>query len=309
MPKSRRKPLTDEERAARREAEREKMAAAVNALRSSAGWQGWLSVRRCFRSYSLKNQILIADQCPHATVVAGFRQWLKLGYAVRKGETSIRIWGPMPPSKKRIEAWKKEGADPETKPGVRFRFVSVFDRSQVDPLPEFPGERPSLEPPSTPIDGDELQPLIPALAALAESIGYSFNIRAVPGSARGYCDRLDQDIVVDVLSGDFSPNAQVKTGVHENAHALVEVDRQDDDPTLSREEEEVVVECVAFTVCGALGLDTSGTSVPYITGWGQSEDIERYASLIDRLARRIEDAVLGSPTESSDRVPALASAA
>ena len=35
-------------------------------------------------------------------------------------------------------------------------------------------------------------------------------------------------------------------------------ERAEEDPELSYAEEEVVVECVAYTVCGPLGLDTGG---------------------------------------------------
>ena len=55
-----------------------------------------------------------------------------------------------------------------------------------------------------------------------------------------------------------------------------------------------MVECVAYTVCSTVGLDTAGWSVPYMTSWGKGEEIERYAELIDRLASRLEDAVLAA---------------
>ena len=41
-------------------------------------------------------------------------------------------------------------------------------------------------------------------------------------------------------------------------------------------------------------LDTSGSSIPYLATWGEGaegEPIERYAALIDRLARRLEEVV------------------
>jgi hypothetical protein len=58
-----------------------------------------------------------------------------------------------------------------------------------------------------------------------------------------------------------------------------------------------VVESVAFTVCGSLGLDSSGYSIPYFASWAEREDIatiEQTAGLIDRLARRIENATSSS---------------
>lgn len=54
-----------------------------------------------------------------------------------------------------------------------------------------------------------------------------------------------------------------------------------------------MVESVAFTVCGSLGLDTSSYSVPYLASWSEFAEldtIERTAQVIDRIARRIEDA-------------------
>jgi hypothetical protein len=53
---------TSEEREQRRAAERELAERAVEELRTSAGWQRWLGVRRHFHRYSLRNQILISMQ-------------------------------------------------------------------------------------------------------------------------------------------------------------------------------------------------------------------------------------------------------
>jgi hypothetical protein len=50
------------EREQRRAAERELAERAVEELRTSAGWQRWLGVRRHFHRYSLRNQILISMQ-------------------------------------------------------------------------------------------------------------------------------------------------------------------------------------------------------------------------------------------------------
>jgi hypothetical protein len=44
---------TAEERAARRQADRELTRQAIEQLRSSEGWQSWLSTRRHFHHYSL----------------------------------------------------------------------------------------------------------------------------------------------------------------------------------------------------------------------------------------------------------------
>lgn len=54
--------LSDADREQRRAAERELVERAVEELRTSAGWQRWLAVRRHFSQYSLGNQLLIAMQ-------------------------------------------------------------------------------------------------------------------------------------------------------------------------------------------------------------------------------------------------------
>ena len=297
MPKrskpSRGRVLTGEERAEKRAADRKLMVEAIATLRSSEGWHRWLRVRRHFHSYSFANQALIAWQMPEATRVAGFRKWLHLGYAVRKGERGISIWAPCTPSKVKIEKWRREGANPDSRPKTFFRMVKVFDRSQVDPLPDFPGGAVEFEPPLEPIDGDGLAGYLAPLQGFAASIGYEFSIEAMPrAGVRGYCAPKEQRIAIQPVDAEFSPNAQIKTAAHEVSHALLRAERLEDDPELTYDEEEVVVECVAYSVCSSLGLDTSGYSVTYMASWGDGGEIERYGELIDRLATRIENAVL-----------------
>jgi antirestriction protein ArdC len=289
-----RRSMTEEERAERRAAEREQMREAVEALRTSEGWQRWLKLRRHFHGYSFHNQLMIAMQCPEATRVAGFRKWLEIGYAVRKGEKAIRIWAPCPPSRKQVERWRREGAKPDEEPRTYFRLVPVFDASQIAPLPEFPGEPVPLEPPHEPVTGDGLADRVPLLVEFADSLELEVAIEKIAGAASGYHEPATGRIVVEDIGPDFSANAQVSVLVHELAHTLVRIDRRDDDPKLDYASEEVVVESVAYSVCASLGLDSAGSAVPYVAGWSEGlegDPIEAYAELIDRLARRIEDVV------------------
>ena len=92
--RSQRRP-TAEQRDARRREQLEQLRQATSALLTSEGWQRWLRTRSRFHRYSLRNTLLIAFQCPHATHVAGFRRWLELGRCVRKGEKGIRIFAPV----------------------------------------------------------------------------------------------------------------------------------------------------------------------------------------------------------------------
>jgi antirestriction protein ArdC len=292
--KTKRRPSTEEERAERRAAEREQMREAVEALRTSDGWQRWLRVRHHFHNYSFQNQLLISLSMPQATRVAGFRKWLELGYTVRKGEKAIRIWAPCPPSKKQVKTWREAGSNPDEEPRTYFRLVPVFDASQVAPLPEFPAEPVPLEPPHEPIAGDGLAAKLGPLVEFADSLELEVAIELVPGAACGYHEPATGRIVVEDVGPAFSANAQVSVLVHELAHALVRIDRRVDDPKLDYAAEEVVVESVAYSVCASLGLDSAGSAVPYVAGWAErveGDPIESYAELIDRLARRIEAVV------------------
>lgn len=302
MSKTTRRNLTDEERAERRAQDREFAERAVEALRSSEGWQRWLNARGTFHRYSLRNSILIAMQCPQAKLVAGFRRWLSLGYCVRKGEKAIHIWQPVPPSKQALAAWRKAGSDPDDKPRTHFKLGPVFDRSQVDALPE-PAQPAPLDPPIRDVGGDELAPTWMPLVALGEQIGSTVALAAIDGD--GAYTHATRAITINA---QLSVNQQVLALCHELAHALVRADRQDADPTLDYAGEEWAAECVAFVVCRSLGVDTQANSVPYLATYLESAPvgtIERTAALIDRLARRIED-VVGEvdDDDTTDRQPA-----
>jgi antirestriction protein ArdC len=283
--------LSDEERAERRRADREYARQAAERLRSSQGWQRWLATRRHFHNYSLANQLLIAMTHPTATRVAGFRKWLELGYAVERGQKAIRIWAPCPPSRKQLERWQQTGSDPHKRPRTYFKLVPVFAQDQVAPLPP-PAEPAAIEAPIHDLNGDELAPAIPKLDALASEIGCHVEEEPMSGHYHGYYELETGRIAI---KSDLSANAKVKTLCHEIAHALIRREHHDDDPQLDRASEELVVESVAFTCVGALGIRSDGYSVPYLASWAEHTDLdvlEQTATLIDRLASRIENTVL-----------------
>src|SRR3954451_16609261 len=86
--------VSEADRDARRRGDREKSRQAVEALVSSEGWQRWLACRRHFHRYSVANQLLIAMQCPEATMVAGFRAWNAWLHLLRHqpDRTNIFAW-------------------------------------------------------------------------------------------------------------------------------------------------------------------------------------------------------------------------
>ena len=278
--------LTDAEREERRARDRERLKHAAEQLLSSHGWQRWVRARACngLSRYSVSNLCLILLERPDASFVAGFKAWLELGYCVRKGERAIRIFAPMP-VKDRDVASAQEPA--ETR--LLFRVVSVFDRTQVDPID---GANPApLEPPQQALSGDTHAHLIAPASAFARSLGYAVSFQATPDGVGGWCDPKSRRIVIDARA---SANARLRTLIHETTHALgVDYER------FTRAQAEVVVDTVTFIVCSSVGLAVDGESIPYVAGWGEDgalEAVSQFAHTIDQLARRIEGA-LGASDE------------
>ena len=83
------------------------------------------------RALSVFNACLIASQNPQSTIVGGFRQWIKAGRAVRKGEHGMCIWVPL-----------RQGADSDAEESgvngdetsMRFILGTVFDVTQTQEI-------------------------------------------------------------------------------------------------------------------------------------------------------------------------------
>src|SRR5215213_11106023 len=233
-----RRPLTEAERSARRQADRDRIEQAARALLTSDGWRRWVRVRATngLARYSLRNQLLIAADCYQRgitpTYVAGFRAFLALNRCVRKGEKAIRILAPLA-VKQRDDAGVETGEK-----RVFFRTVPVFDVAMTEPLPGM--EPVPLAPPAEPIEGDSHRHLIAPLQALGRELGYGVEIRELPDEGPGgWCDPKHRQIVV--ASGPA--NREVRTLVHELAHALGLGYGE-----YAREKAEVLVDCVTYVV-------------------------------------------------------------
>jgi hypothetical protein len=86
---------------------------------------------------SLANQMLIVLQIPAPSVVGGFRQWIKQGRAVRKGQHGAMIWCPAG-ARKEADGATAPNPAPQDAPTEdndrRFIIGTVFDISQTDEL-------------------------------------------------------------------------------------------------------------------------------------------------------------------------------
>ncbi len=222
--------------------------------------------------------MLIAMQKPEATRVAPLKLWNQLGRRVMRGERAIAI-------NVYKGSFTVEDANGEEKQLPRFQLrACLFDISQTDG-DELP------EPPCDPITGDSHQRHLNPLMLLAGDLGYDVRLQMVPGRANGYCDAHNKIIVVEE---SLPANGQVRVLIHEIAHALGIGYAEH-----GRSRAEVLVESITYIVCGTIGLDTSGESIPYVAGWDDDdlESLEAFAHLVDSCARTIEAVVIPRDTE------------
>lgn len=240
----------------------------VSSLVTSEDWKAFLDFHSKFHSYSLGNTILIRLQCPHASRVAGFKKWKDLGRFVRKGEKGIRILAPV-----HIKI-SDENSD-EDRILTRFKSVSVFDISQTDgeDTPDICSE----------LDGETVSGDVKeSLVSFAESIDFSVEFNNDQcGEAHGYCAPSTREIVI---SDGLSSDQEIKTLIHEIAHAVLHCDDNSDPHT--RQEAEVEAESVAYCVSSLIGLDSASYSFGYVASWSRGD-----TSLIKKSAERIRGCV------------------
>jgi hypothetical protein len=202
----RRNHLSDAEREQRRAADRERVKEAAEQLLTSDGWQRWVRARALFTRYSARNSMLLALEFHRRGIppepVAGFRTWLKLGRAVHKGETSMKVLAPVPTNKRSTEArgadTGERGDKQDDQPRIFFRTASVFSVSQTDPLAGV--EQLPLTPPCEPLTGDTHAHLLQPLCELASELRYTVTFEPIPGMTGGWCDSNAKRIVVDTTS-------------------------------------------------------------------------------------------------------------
>lgn len=261
----------------------EKLEAGVKSVFESEKYREYLAFMAKFHDYSANNSLLIWMQNPHASLVAGYSAWQsKFNRHVKCGEKGIKILAPMP--KKFVKKSKDEnGNETETEISyTAFRAVTVFDVSQTegDDLPKLSCDLTS--------DVERFQEMVEKLKAVAP---VHVDFEEIDGSAKGYFSNSEGRIVI---RPGMSELQTVKTMVHEIAHSILHNSENGEQKDVSRHTAEVQAESVAFTVCSALGLDTSDYSFGYVAGWSEGQEAKELAAsmeIIRKTAKTILDAL------------------
>jgi antirestriction protein ArdC len=269
----RRTQKTPEQRKAEAEALHQTFVEKVATLTDSEEWMKFLTAAATFHQYSAGNLMLILAQCPHATQVAGFRQWQAHGRQVRKGERAMKIRGF---STKKVTETDDNGDETEKKV-ARFPILSVFDVSQTDPIE---GAE-VIEHPAHQLTGTDDAGLYEAVAAHLER--HSIPVERKPlAAANGYTTQTDNGIRVVVGEG-LTPAQAAKTIAHEAAHVdLGHVEADYSEYLTHRGRFETEAESVAHVIAGMAGMDTTDYSVGYVATWAKGD-----LDLIAQTATRV----------------------
>lgn len=276
---------TPEERREQAEALHEKLTAQVATLAESENWKAWLRFAGTIRRRSFSNQMLILAQ--GGTYCLGYRQWEGLGRHVVKGAKSIKIFGY---STKRIVEVDDATGEETTSSRVIYPVLSVFDVADTegDPLPEQPAIY---------LEGDDANGLFAPLAEFITAQGWDVALEDIAEDGlNGYTQGSTRRIRVD---SKMAPAMQVKTLLHEIAHALLHFD--EDSTREHRGLIETEAESTAYAAGALLGIDTSAWSIGYVAGWagGDVDLIRSTAANVLRAVNAIADAILGTEDDAA----------
>ena len=201
----------------------EQLEESIHHFMESEKYKDFLSKMSLFHSYSLNNQLLIAMQCPDATLCASYTGWKRQNRYVKAGEKGIRIICPIPHKVFALQ----DAIDPDTgKPGINadgstkkdlvekvityYKVGYTFDISQTkgQPLPKITKE----------LQGDLDNSMKDILNVLCEISPVSIRFDVISGSAHGYYHLDNKEIVI---SNSLSEKQTIKTIIHEISHAIL----------------------------------------------------------------------------------------
>ena len=252
-------------------------------LYESDRYADYLRTMSKFHDYSLNNTILIAMQ--GGNLVKGYKQWEKeFDRHVKPGEKAIKILAPSPFTvKKQVEKidpdTQKPVFDKDGKPVTEekeikipaFRVVSVFDISQTEGK-----ELPAL---TYELTGN-VEQYKDFFAALEKTSPFAMGFEALSGGVKGRCNYEEKRIIINEGMDELQ---NIKTAIHEIAHATLHDIDKDALERPDRRTREVQAESVAYAVCQHYGLDTSDYSFGYIAGWSSGKELAELKGSLETI--------------------------
>ncbi|HKW16860.1 MAG TPA: ArdC family protein [Terriglobales bacterium] len=259
-------------------------------------FSSYLETMARFHTYSARNVLLIAAQCPNATHLEGVRSWNELGRFVRPGEKGVFIFAPAVGFTKKAQKseengnGKKNGKNKKPAETVQnppeqvahllgFRGVWVFDISQTGGE-EQPESRISFDPADglqTLLDYAQLRQLrIEYTEKIAPAKGTSYRglIRLVPGMEPAEAFPVLLREVASQLLYETSRRTFVTRALHQQE-----------------------TQAAAFVVCEALGLDAKSAFADCQLYYGDARLLTESLEVVHRTAAQILGAL--SPKDAA----------
>ena len=238
-----------------------------------------------FHSYSAQNCLLILEQNPQASFVAGFDSWKRNFHRyVKKDSHAIMIKSPC---KYKV---KDESGNEEERLG--FKASYVFDIEDTAPI---------YGKPVVQIGVDNLQGSVQnfsdMILCLTSCADIPISYEKIKGKANGcYTEEPSPHIII---SDSLSEIQTIKTLIHEIAHSRLHGSKTTgkEEKKKTRDQRELEAESVAFIVCSYFNLDTSDYSFPYILSWSS----ERFREILkDSMSdiQKVSSYIIEKTTES-----------
>ncbi|KXS40930.1 MAG: hypothetical protein AWU54_1806 [Candidatus Frackibacter sp. T328-2] len=253
----------------------EKLEKGIKEVKSSEEFKRILEFFSKFHNYSFSNQILIQQQRPGATHVAGYKKWQKLGRQVQKGERGIKILAPMT-FKKTVEEEEENGEIVEKEKKVTyFRPVTVFDISQTDGDPIL-----SIDLSLKNNFGEILNPLLKF--ADRKNIEVDFKTVEEDPILTDGCHGYSSGGYIAIKTTDQNETEQASCLVHELAHELL---HKDNTEGLTKEIKELEAETVAFIVMDHYEVELKSSK--YLALYKKSYDLKESLDRISKVSKEI----------------------
>ncbi len=283
------KPETDDKSMKEKVAETiAKLEQGIQEIFDSDKYKEYLNTMSKFHNYSINNVLLINQQKPEATLVAGFNSWVNnFDRHVKKGEKGIKIIAPAPYTIKKQQPiidmktgnpiLNCDGTPKTTEVEVKipaFKVTSVFDISQT-----YGKELPTL-------GVNELTGNVDHAKDFIESLKKTTSVPIVFGETHGDSKGFYSPTENSITIKDGMSDAQtIKTMIHEIAHSKLH------NPEAMKEEGiqkskgviEQEAESVAYVVCQHFGIDTSDYSFAYIAGWAEGKETDELKKSLETI--------------------------
>lgn len=273
----------------------------INDMKSTDKFKEFLNTTSKFHNYSMRNIVLIAQQKPDSTLVAGYNSWKNnFERQVQKGAQSIKIIAPVI-KKKEHDKLDKEGkverdnqGNPkkEIKPTiVGYRTHNVFDISETKGKEIITARDLIQDNLNSSNDYKDLY------NEFKTTIGKNNNLQIEEKNS------TEDSILSEGANGYFSPNKDLivinkdesfdmkfRTLIHEYAHFKLE--HGDNSLGLDTGTKELQAESCAYIVADYYNLDTSDYSIGYNATWTATEQdvlIQYLSDIKDFASNTIEE--------------------